>query len=175
MIRRSSIAVLTSTLLAASVGLWASNADAIGRARWVHVEFEAATPAPVFDETSCDPSGRCLISYSIGTGTLTGDAQGEIVSYGTMYFDPVALRYTGSSYQLFTGHVDGCGDGTFVMALPSFKGGVLTPTTASGEVVVGSGTGELAGVKGKVTDVFTTLADGSGATTGDVMLWCKPH
>ncbi len=75
---------------------------------------------------------------------------GTVVEHGAFYGSPAGFQFT--SLAMFDGSVERCGTGTFVVWFPLLRGGP-TPFRGDLEVVEGSGTGELTGLRG--TGAFT--------------------
>lgn len=174
MSRTRTLAISVAVSIVGGLGLLGHvPASASGRSRHVRAEFTAISDPPTSGAPTCDPSGRCLVPYSIPSATYSGDVNGSSVTNGVVYLDPVTLASTGSSYQLFTGSIDRCGAGTLVIVLPQFTGGPAEPIVASGTVVPGSGTGELAGISGRVTSTFVTDSTGGGSATGRFDVRCE--
>ncbi len=106
---------------------------------------------------NCDPTtpSRCIGSFQ-NVRTYTGGMTGTSYSSGTAALGSDGL-YHGVAIELFTGTVDGCGDGTLVIR----QTGDLDPMTGGGTgswtIVDDAGTGDLAhasggSVKGSASD-----------------------
>lgn len=169
--RPITLAVAASVVLgtAASAGY----VHAHDRTHRVRADFEAVSGAPTPSAPACDPEGNCVVPYSIGEATYSGGVRGTSVTAGILVLDATTGYSTGTSYQLFTGEIVGCGTGTVVIALPEFESVPGEPIIAKGSIVDGSGTGGLDRVSGTITNVFTSDASGAGSAVGRVDLRCR--
>jgi hypothetical protein len=81
-------------------------------------------------------------------GTLTGDVQGTASFKGSFvlgaFNDPATLDFPFESYDPFSGTVEGCGTGTFIL----HNQGNLNSLTGLWWIVPGSGRGDLVGISG---------------------------
>lgn len=126
--------------------------------------------APVSGIPVCDPAGKCVATVTLSSA-VTGDMQGTASTVAALMFDSVTQRYLIMQYSLFTGTVDGCGDGSLIMRLPEVR---LDPTIAKGRVDVlpDTGTNELTGLFGGGTYTATQDAAGLYVTTMSLTLHC---
>jgi hypothetical protein len=172
--------ILAGSLVAAvagiaGLGMTGGIASAAPRAeaktRSVRLSATAASGPTVPGNPTCDPSGRCALGYSI-TSTYSGDLTGQSVTNGVLYIDPATFVSQGTSLELFTGAVKGCGTGTFVVHYPLFSsgGGVIT---ASATILSGSGTGDLAGISGTIKSEYTATANGASSQL-KLQIRCHP-
>ena len=115
-----------------------------------HVEFVQSAPRPVGGDFGCDPTDatRCGGTFR-NVRTLTGDLAGTTYQVGSAVLLP-DQTYLGHAVTQFTGTVDGCGSGTFVIQ----EVGILDPATGdnwgTGEITAGHGTGDLAQLSGSL-------------------------
>jgi hypothetical protein len=85
--------------------------------------------------------------------TLTGDFQGTLRFKGSAVLGaandlaPATLDFAYEGYQPFSGQVEGCGKGTFIL----HKAGNLNSTSGTWQIVPGSGRGDLTGISGSGT------------------------
>jgi Protein of unknown function (DUF3224) len=114
--------------------------------RTLKLTTSSVSGAPTIGAPTCDPSGHCQLGYAI-TSTFSGDLTGTSKTDGVTFVDPATLILKGTSMNLFSGSVKGCGTGTFVMHYPLFDG-VPGPYSVSGVILEGSGTGDLVGITG---------------------------
>lgn len=132
----------------------------------VHVTF---TPTGVVDtpvDAVCDVNNPtvCVYMSKAPNVTQTGDLQGTTVQAATVALMPTGqllLNATGT----FVGTVKGCGAGSFLYSgrgIFDASGGVIRYPIAAG-----SGTGELEGITGTVTDHLTGQLEG--------VLRCRKH
>jgi Protein of unknown function (DUF3224) len=168
--RSVTFALATSAVLGSVVS--AGFVQAHDRTHRVRATFEATSGAPVPSAPTCDPDGNCVIPYTIAEATYTGDMRGSSTTSGVLVVDAATGYTTGTSYQLFTGEITGCGTGTVVIALPEFESLPGEPIIATGSIVDGSGTGGLDRVSGTITNVFTSDASGAGSAVGRIDLRC---
>jgi hypothetical protein len=126
--------------------------------------------APVPGIPACDASGKCVTTVTVGSA-VTGDLQGTASSVAALMFDSVTHAYLIMQYSLFTGTVEGCGDGSLIMRLPEVR---LEQTIVKGRVDVlpDTGTNELTGLFGGGT--YTAVQDAAGlyTTTMSLTLHC---
>jgi hypothetical protein len=93
----------------------------------------------------CDAGGTCIYTQAVTSATQTGDLQGSTVEANA--FGIAGSNTTGSGLGTFTGHVNGCGTGSFLYNAQ--RAIAADGTTDSIYVIVpSSGTGELAGITG---------------------------
>lgn len=121
---------------------------------------------------SCGEGTACLVSTLI-PGSIAGDVSGPTVTRGASFGDLATGDYFGSSVMMVTGSVKGCGAGSFTVSLGDFQGNIALPGPADGVVVPGSGTGDLAGITGKLSVVFAPVGDGAGSYTYRMKLRCR--
>ncbi len=166
------IAVLMGAGLGA-VGLTAAQVHTDSpQSRRVKVEWSAESTAPSIGAIQCDAAGRCIATYTLES-TYVGDLEAVSSTTGTLMVDQQSGVSEGSSYNLITGTIAGCGTGSFIVRLPSFESHPPDPVVADGDIVAGSGTGDLVGLSGRYSATFTTLADGSGVSTGNLKVRCS--
>lgn len=129
-----------------------------------------AGSAPIPGIPACDVSGKCVTTVTVSS-TVTGDLQGAASTVAALMFDSVTQKYLIMQYTLFTGTVDGCGDGSLIMRLPEVS---LEQTIAKGriDVLPDTGTNELTGVFGGGTYTATQDAGGLYTTTMSLTLHC---
>ena len=161
------LAIVTSMLVPLSAA-----ASAEGRARTVHVTGTGVSDPNAPIGLSCDATGRCLVSTLI-PGSITGDVHGGTTARGASYGNLVTGDYFGSSVLMIDGSVTGCGTGSFTLSLADFSGNLALPAPATGVVVPGSGTGDLARVSGRAAFVFTPGEAGAGTYTYTMKLRCR--
>lgn len=130
-----------------------------------------AGSAPVPGVPACDTSGKCVTTVTLSSN-VTGDLQGASSTVAALMFDSVTQKYLVMQYALFTGAVDGCGDGSLIMRLPEVS---LGQQVVKGRVDVlpDTGTNELSGVFGGGT--YTAVQDAAGlyTTTMSLTLHCS--
>jgi len=156
--RRSAVLGLAGLTGLAATLVTAPAGAAPGRSLPPITATAVATTTP--GAPACDPTGRCVVPWQ-STSAVTGGLQGEALSFGSLVTDdPAAGTYTSTHYALFTGAVEGCGSGTVVFYFPPVAG---SPGAFRGriEVHAGSGTGDLAGLRGSGTYQVTPSATGS--------------
>jgi Protein of unknown function (DUF3224) len=148
--RRRTIVALTATAI--TLALSATTADARpDPARQPHRLRYTTSAQLVGGDVHCDPTtaDRCIPSFQ-NVWTYDGDIRGTSFAAGTAALGPDGL-YHGVAIELFTGSVEGCGDGTLVIR----QIGTLDPATGTSEgswtIVAGAGTGDLAGATGGST------------------------
>lgn len=146
----------------AALGLAAPAVADGGHRRSLTLTATSTNTAPLVQHPpSCDASGQCVGSYS-SANTMTGDLIGTLVVEGNVQF--VLGRTTAQQHnlQLFEGTVAGCGRGSFVMVLPLQPISLVGPSVARASIVDGSGTGDLARLRGTVEASFTPSPQGGG-------------
>ncbi len=168
---RYKISVLLVMSLCA-VGLTAAQRHDSPHSPHVNVEWSAVSTPAAIGVIQCDAGGRCIATYTTES-TYTGGVEATSITTGTLMLDSATGAASGSSYNLITGTIEGCGTGSFIVRLPSFDSHPPEPIVARGEVVAGSGTGELVGLSGRYQATFTTLADGSGTAVGEMKVRCS--
>lgn len=119
------------------------------------------TPA-VLGTPTCDPSGRCVFPYRT-TSTFDGDLSGTSTVNGVLYIDFTTFTFSGTSLEVFSGRVAGCGEGTFVTHYELFRGGAFAFST-KGVILDGSGTGDLRDIAGRSEATFPPGPSGGTAT-----------
>jgi hypothetical protein len=140
------LAVVTLGTIALSLSTTTAGAD--GPAQSQHRLSYTASLQIVGGGVECDPTtpSRCIGSFQ-NLRTYTGGMTGTSYSAGTASLGSDGL-YHGVAIELFTGSVDGCGDGTLVIR----QIGDLDPTTGGGTgswtIAADAGTGELAHASG---------------------------
>ena len=109
----------------------------------------------------CSPATSCVVPFSL-LGSSTGDFEGQSAQTGGGARLPDGSLYANSTF-VFTGSIRGCGAGTVVMRSTGFNRGGETSGTI--EIIEGSGTGDLEGLRGD-GDVTSGEAgpDGSNGT-----------
>ena len=123
---------------------------------------------------ACDATGQCIGTYS-SPNSVTGDLSGTLNVEGIVQLvvgQPVAKQ---GNVQLFNGTVAGCGTGTFVMHLPLQPISLIEPTSSDASIIDGTGTGELAGITGKVREGFTPDPLGGGVGDFTFKIRCRPR
>src|SRR5262245_63050846 len=98
---------------------------------------------PVVGERFCLPNGSCVIPFSL-LGASSGDFDGTSTQTGGAVSMPDGSIYANSAL-LFNGTIDGCGTGKVVMRSTGFNRGGSTSGIV--EIVDGSGSGDLAGIR----------------------------
>jgi hypothetical protein len=147
-------------------GPFASNVAA-GGGHWhvVRVQTSASSPPATIlpGSPTCTPSG-CLESYTV-TAQQTGGLDGTVTNNGTLWLESdAAVSFNVTILGLFTGTVQGCGQGTMLMYYPLTSGAFTAAFSGRVEIVSGSGTGGLAGISGAGSYEFNP-ADGSSQAT----------
>jgi hypothetical protein len=157
-------------LLVASVGLAPrAGADDGGRPSRVSGAIEFADP--VVSPLSCDAALHCVVGLS-ATNQWSGGLQGTSSSREIIAVDQTTGWATFESFELFTGHVQGCGDGSFTMR-GSISRSFPSPGTGTLEVLPGTGSGDLAGVRGRGTFSVTPTGPTSATSTFVLDLRCR--
>ncbi len=140
------LAVVALSTIALSLSTTTAGAD--GPAEREHrVSFDV-TVQIVGGGQECDPTtpGRCIFSFQ-NVRTYTGGLSGTSYSAGTAALGSSGL-YHGVAIELFTGSVDGCGEGTLIIR----QSGDLDPTgersTGAWTIVADAGSGDLAQASG---------------------------
>ena len=109
-----------------------------------------------------------LSSVNIYTGGLAGSA----ASRSSVAYDQTTGLVSITGFELFTGHVAGCGDGSFT-SLAAITRPLQSPGTGTSEVVVGSGSGDLTGLRGRGTFSVTPTGPTSATSTFSLELRCR--
>lgn len=141
---------LAIALTALAVGPQATAAEDGGRRR-THVSFTQSAPVTVGGDFGCDPSDstRCAGTFR-NVRTLTGDFSGTTYQTGTAVPLPDGT-YQGVAVVQFTGTLAPCGSGTLVIV----EHGRLDPISGASwgtwVIEAGQGTGDLAGVSGRLS------------------------
>lgn len=155
-------------------GLVGGQVDADGApSRAVKAEFTAESTPTSIGAIECSVAGHCIATYTIASTAYHGDVEATSITTGTLGIDQATGAFEGSSYQLITGSVAGCGSGSFIVRLPSFIGRPPEPVTGRGEIVPGSGTGRLTGITGRFAATFETQLDGTGWVVGRLDARCS--
>jgi hypothetical protein len=117
----------------------------------------------------CDAGGTCVYT-STTTATQTGDLVGSTVEADAGGFVDTAFHQT--VLGTFTGDFEGCGSGTFLYSGQRTidAGGDIAATYV---VVAGSGTGDLAGISGRMTQHDTTSSAAAAPIEG--VFRCAVH
>ncbi len=170
--RATRVAALALVTLAAGVGgVGVARAEGSSKTRNVRVEATAVSPAGTNGQPACDPGGRCLVATGI-TATYSGGITGTSTANGVIHVDPTTFAYQGTSMELLTVSVGGCGTGSFVVHYPLFTG-APAPTRIRGVIVAGTGTGELAGISGTIDGTYTPGPAGSSSSI-TLRAKCRP-
>ena len=154
-------AVLVGALAAATIPAVASD-DAgtggrSGRRVAVSADQGADGSSVVSTAPTCDTTGRCNFGIT-ATFAMTGSLSGTGVGTLAVVLSGADVYSTGMSS--FLGTVARCGTGGFVYrSVGDVVGGVYQPATW--EIVPGSGTGDLAGIRGEGTAVTTGAVPGA--------------
>ena len=120
--------------------------------------------------TACDPAGHCVISTS-ATNQWTGGLDGTTESRSAIALDEATGKASIQSFELFTGTVDGCGDGSFTLAA-NITRLLSAPGQGTLLVVPGSGSGRLEGISGVGTFAVTPTGPSSATSTFTLELRC---
>ena len=122
--------------------------------------------------TVCDPAGHCVISTS-AVNQWTGGLDGTTESRSVIALDQATGQASIQSFELFTGTVEGCGEGSFTMA-GNITRLLSAPGTGKLVVVEGSGSGQLQGISGRGTFSVTPTGPASATSTFTLDLRCAP-
>ena len=127
----------------------------------LHAVYEQQPPT--IGTPVCSPGTSCVIPFAL-LGTSTGDLEGTTAQAGAASRLPDGSLYANSTL-VFTGTVAGCGTGTVTMRSTGFnRGGV---TSGSIEIIEGSGTGDLARLRG-TGSVISGEANGTSVARGQI-------
>ncbi|HEV2173577.1 MAG TPA: DUF3224 domain-containing protein [Nitrospira sp.] len=124
--------------------------------------YDMAPPCSAW--TSVPTKGTCRgLGRNTGPETITGDWQGQSeYAYGFFIF-PSGHSY-GSGLDHFSGTISGCGTGSVVYRAP-FSSDSKGNVQGQWQMIEGSGTGGLAGLRG--TGTFSQITKPDGSTVGD--------
>ena len=155
------VAVASTGLLAGAVKAGTATADTSNSAP-IHVKGELTAPPATAVGLDCNVAGACIANVA-STNTWTGGLTGTSESRDSVAGD-VKGNVTFVSFDLFTGHVQGCGDGSIII-----QGHITRPFTQPGqgtlEVVKNTGSGGLAKLTGQGTFYVVPDPGGSSATS----------
>jgi Protein of unknown function (DUF3224) len=136
------------------------------RLEWNYIQQPAVVSAPL-----CDPSGACVVPFTVLGQSTDGDVIGTSVQAGSAVRLPDGSLYANSTL-MFTGTIGQCGSGTVAMRSTGFNRAGAT----SGDIfiVASSGTGELDGITGigHVIDGHVDPATGLGLGTIELDVRC---
>ena len=120
----------------------------------------------------CDPAGHCVISTS-AVNQWIGGLDGATESRSVIALDQATGQASIQTFELFTGTVEGCGQGSFTMSAHITR---LLSATGTGRltVVEGSGSGQLQGISGRGTFAVTPTGPASATSTFSLDLRCSP-
>jgi hypothetical protein len=170
--RRILLGVLA--LIGLIVGPFASNAAAGGGWHVVRLLTNGTTTSQttVFPGSqSCTPTG-CLESYTV-SARQTGGLDGTLTNNGSLWLaNDAAVSFHVTIIGLFTGTVQGCGQGTMLMYYPLTSGTFTSAFSGLVQIVPGSGTGGLAGISGLGTYRFNP---GDGTSSGTLTALCSSN
>jgi hypothetical protein len=169
---RTLAAPLLAGALAAAVPFAAAGASPVARTRSVHLSGTGTSEPNAPIGLTCDSTARCLVSTLI-PGTIDGDVVGTTTTRGASFGNLATGDYFGSSVQMITGSVAGCGSGSFTVSLADFSGNLASPASATGIVVPDSGTGDLAGITGRAAFRFVPGDGGAGTYTYVMQVRCR--
>ena len=175
--RPSTIRISSAVIVLSSCGLLFlhgfANADAAKKKAGPPVAIKAHYEAPPdqYDMappcsawTSVPSKGTCRgLGRNTGPERITGDWQGQS-EYAYGFFTLASGHSHGSGVDYFTGTISGCGTGSVVyQAVFSYesKGNFQ----GQWQMIEGSGTGDLAGLRG--TGKFSQVTKPDGSTVGD--------
>jgi hypothetical protein len=121
-----------------------------------------STPAVLLGTPTYDPAGRSLVAYTV-TIEVSGGLQGTVTNVGTLWMEEGFSSFHVTIIGLFSGTVEGLGEGTMALSYPLTMGG-SAPFSGQIDVIPGSGTGALAGVTGSGTHTFDSSSGTSQST-----------
>ena len=127
----------------------------------VHLVSNSAGPPLALGSPLCDPSGRCVYSFT-ESATVHGDREGTTYGAGGAAPDETLQHFSISKTELFVGTVKGCGTGSYVSYIT--ENATATEGSGEGDIVVGSGTGDLANISGHGSGEGTVSPDGITST-----------
>jgi Protein of unknown function (DUF3224) len=104
--------------------------------------------------------------------TYAGGLAGSSASRSSVALDQASGLVSITGFELFTGHVAGCGDGSFT-GLGEITRLLQSPGTGTFEVVAGSGSGDLVGLSGRGTFSVTPTGPTSATSTFTMQLRCR--
>ena len=139
--------------------------------RRVRIEGGIESDNPTATPFSCDAAGHCVVGLS-SVNTYTGGLAGSSASRSSVAFDQASGLASITGFELITGHVAGCGDGSFT-ALGAITRLLQSPGTGSVEVVAGSGSGDLVGLSGRGSFSVTPTGPTSATSTFSLVLRCR--
>jgi uncharacterized protein DUF3224 len=124
--------------------------------------YDMAPPCSAW--TSIPSKGTCRgLGRNTGPETITGDWQGHSeYTYG-FFILPSGCSYS-SGVDHFTGTIRGCGTGSVVYQV-SFSSDSKGNFQGKWQMIEGSGTGDMAGLRG--TGTFSQITKPDGSTVGD--------
>jgi hypothetical protein len=162
--RRPHLVALGIVLAVTTVAVPPAVADAGGRAgtRWTALHATTTSDGPLVQHPpTCDATGQCVGSYT-SLNTVSGDLTGTVAVEGVVQFVAGNTTVRQANLQLFTVAVAGCGSGTFTVELPFQPISLVEPSASAAVIVEGSGTGDLAGIRGRASATFTPSPQGGG-------------
>lgn len=138
--------------------------------RSVRVHGSLSSAEPVLLPPACDDVGHC-VAHASSVNTWSGGLSGTAELRYILALDQGTGVASFESFELFTGHVDGCGHGSMILA-----GEITRPLQSAGtgslEVLRGSGTGDLAGIAGRGTVEVTPTGPVTATSTYRLRLSC---
>ena len=165
---------LLTVAVATVVAVPPAVAGSTGGRRSMTLQARSANAGPVVQQPpACDATGQCIGTYS-ASSTMSGDLTGTLAVEAVVHLVFGNTTVSQANLQLFSGTVEGCGTGTFVIQLPLQPISLVAPSVSTGvSIVKGSGTGDLTGISGTVVEGFTP--DPAGGGTGDFTFKIRCH
>ena len=169
MARWATVAVAATVgLLGVGMGGRASADDGWHRVR---IEGTIESDNPTVGPLACDLANHCVVNLS-SVNVWGGGLAGSTASRSAVALDQSTGLASIEGFELFTGQVAGCGDGSFTMT------GAITrllqsPGVGTLVIVAGSGSGALAGITGRGTFSVTPTGPTSAASTFTIAARCR--
>ena len=161
--------------VAAAIGLLgvgvAGRASADGGWHRVRIDGAIESDNPTVGPFACDAANHCVVNLS-AVNAWSGGLAGSSASRSALVLDQSTGLASIEDFELFTGHVAGCGDGSFTLA------GAITrllqsPGAGTLAIVADSGSGALAGISGKGTFSVTPTGPTSASSTFTLTVRCR--
>jgi len=169
MTRRTATAMAMAMVAVVGIG---SSGHASADGRHNRIGGQIVSDAQTVVSTVCDPAGHCVISTS-AVNQWTGGLEGATESRSVIALDQATGNASIQTFELFTGTVEGCGEGSFTMA-GNITRALSAPGTGTLLVVAGSGSGQLQGISGRGTFAVTPTGPSSATSTFKLDLRCQP-
>jgi len=149
----------------------AGHASAGGGRQRHQIDGQIQSDAQTVLSSACDPTGHCVISTS-AVNQWTGGLDGATESRSVIALDQANGDASIQTFELFTGAVRGCGEGSFTMAA-NITRNLSAMGTGTLSVVPGSGSGTLQGITGHGSFTVTPTGPASATSTYTLIVRCQ--